>query len=98
MFIKSLRICVIALTLCVANAWASPTSLEGTVKAPDGRPVSNADVRIEAKDASRLSKTVKTDAEGQYVCNGLTAGNFRVRLVVNGAVHGTVAHATTALS
>jgi hypothetical protein len=97
MLIKSLRIAVVGLTVCVANAWASPTSLEGTVKAPDGRPVSNADVRIEAKDASRFSKTVKTDAKGQYVCNVLAAGNFRVTLIVNGATKATINNAAAKL-
>ena len=94
MFTKSLQICVIGLTICVANAWASPTSLEGTVKAPDGRPISNADVRIAAKDGSKFSKAVKTDAKGQYVCSGLAAGTFRVTLVVNGAAKATYNAAT----
>jgi carboxypeptidase family protein len=94
MFIKSLRIAVVGLAVCVANAWASPTSFEGTVKAPDGRPIGNADVRVEARGASKFSKTVKTDAKGQYVCNGLAEGTFRVTLVVNGAVKATYNAAT----
>jgi carboxypeptidase family protein len=94
MFIKSLRVAVVALTVCVANAWASPTSFEGTVKAPNGQPVSNAEIRIEAKDGSKFSKAVKTDGKGQYVCNGLAEGTFRVTLVLNGAVKATYNAAT----
>ena len=97
MFIKSLRIAVVGLAVCVANAWASPTSFEGTVKAPDGRPVGNADVRVEAIGASKFSKTVKTDAKGQYVCNGLAEGTYKVTLVVNGAIRAQIKNASAPL-
>jgi len=93
MFIKSFRVGAVALIVCAATAWASPTAIEGTVKDPTGRPVSNADVRVEGN----VSKVVKTDAKGNYNCAGLTEGTFRVTLVVNGAVKATINNAGTKL-
>jgi hypothetical protein len=93
MFIKSLGIAVVALTVCVASAWASPTAIEGTVKDPAGRPVSNADVRVEGK----VSKVVKTDAKGNYNCAGLTEGTYKVTLVVNGAIRAQIKNASAKL-
>jgi len=70
-------------------AWAG-AALEGTVKAPDGRPVKNAQVRIEAK-GGKFAKTITTDAKGHYFCDGLTAGtDYNVALVVNGSVKASI--------
>ena len=48
--------------------------LEGFVKDPAGRPIKGADVRIEAKN---FSKIVKTDANGRYVCDGLGVATYK---------------------
>jgi hypothetical protein len=93
MFVKSFRVGAIALIVCAATAWASPTAIEGTVKDPTGRPVSNADVRVEGK----VSKVVKTDAKGNYNCPGLTEGNYKVTLVVNGTVKAQIKNGSTKL-
>jgi hypothetical protein len=70
-------------------AWAG-AALEGTVKAPDGRPMKNAQVRIEAK-GGKFAKTITTDAKGHYFCDGLTAGtDYNVALVVNGSVKASI--------
>jgi carboxypeptidase family protein/macroglobulin-like protein len=70
-------------------AWAG-SALEGTVKAPDGRPIKNAQVRIEAK-GGQFAKTITTDAKGHYFCDGLTAGtDYNVTLVVNGSVKASI--------
>jgi len=90
MFIKSLRISFVGLIVFAASAWAAPSALEGIVKDPAGQPLKGADVRVEAKGGSNFSKTVKTDVKGQYVCNVLTAGNYRVTLLVNGAVKASI--------
>ena len=93
MFIKSFRVGAIAVIVCAATAWASPTAIEGTVKDPTGRPVSNADVRLEGK----VSKVVKTDAKGNYNCAGLTEGTYKVTLVVNGAIKAQIKNASAKL-
>jgi hypothetical protein len=95
MFIKSLQMGFIGLVLCVATAWAATSVLQGTVKDPKGHPIKGADVRIETKDGSKLIKTVKTDANGHYVSDGLPAGVYRVTLVVNGAVKTSINNTKT---
>jgi 5-hydroxyisourate hydrolase-like protein (transthyretin family) len=95
MLIKSLQMGFIGLVLCVVTAWAATSVLQGTVKDPKGHPIKGADVRIEAKDGSKLIKTVKTDANGRYVSDGLPAGVYRVTLVVNGAVKTSINNTKT---
>jgi hypothetical protein len=89
-FIKSLRIGCVGLILFAASAWAATSVLQGVVKDPNGRPVKGADIRIEAKDGSRLLKTVKTDVNGHYVSDALPAGSYRVTLILNGAVKASI--------
>jgi 5-hydroxyisourate hydrolase-like protein (transthyretin family) len=95
MSIKSLQIGFIGLVLCVASVWAAAAVIQGTVKDANGRPIKGADVRIETKDGSKLFNTVKTDANGRYVSNGLAVGVYRVTLVVNGAVKGSITDTKT---
>src|SRR5438132_10988892 len=92
---KLLRVVFIGLVLCVATAWAATSTLQGIVKDPKGHPIKGADVRIESKDGSKLIKTVKTDANGRYVSDGLPAGVYRVTLVVNGAVKASINNTKT---
>jgi hypothetical protein len=77
---KSLILTLVGMLLVTFSA-AAGTSVEGVVKDPTGRPIKGADVRVEAKNFSKL---VKTDANGRYVCNGLGVGTYRVTLVQNG--------------
>jgi carboxypeptidase family protein len=93
-FIKSLRIGFIGLMLFVASAWAASSVLEGIVKDAKGHPVEGADIRIETKNGGRLLTTVKTDAKGRYILEGLPAGNYRVTLVVKGAVKTSINNTT----
>jgi Carboxypeptidase regulatory-like domain len=95
MFIKSLRIGVIGLVLCVASAWAGPSSIQGTVNDAKGQPIKGADVRIESKDGKQLFNTVKTDGKGRYISQGLAPGVYRVSLVVNGAVKASIMNTKT---
>jgi hypothetical protein len=84
--IKPFRIGFIALILFVASAWGAGSVLEGTVKDAKGHPIEGAGIRIETKNGGRLFTTVKTDVHGRYILEGLPAGNYRITLVVNGAV------------
>jgi hypothetical protein len=78
---------LLGLVLLSGSAWAAPSSLEGTVRDAQGQVIKGADIRIEAKDGSRFSKTVRSDAKGHYVYGGLTGGStYQVTLLINGAM------------
>jgi hypothetical protein len=87
---KSLRIGLIGLFAFSLNAWSGTPGLEGIVKAADGRPIKNAQVRIEAK-SGKFAKAVTTDANGRYSCDGLTAGaEYKVTLLVDGKIKASI--------
>jgi carboxypeptidase family protein len=94
-FLKSLLIGFIGLILCVASAWAGPSSIQGIVKDAKGQPIKSADVRIESKDGKQLFNTVKTDGKGRYISEGLAPGVYRVTLVVNGAAKTSIMNTKT---
>jgi hypothetical protein len=79
---------LLTFTVCAGGS----SALEGIVKDPAGRPVKGADVRIEAKN---FSKIVKTDAKGHYVCDGLGVATYKVSLLINGQVKASIANAKT---
>jgi hypothetical protein len=95
MFIKSLQIGLMGFLLCAATAWAGPASIQGIVKDAKGQAIKGADVRIESKDGKQLFNTVKTDAKGRYISQGLAPGVYRVTLVVNGAVKTSIMNTKT---
>src|SRR5437867_11944000 len=95
MLTKLLRMGIIGLMLCAANAWAGPASIQGIVKDAKGQPIKGADVRIESRDGKQLFGTVKTDAKGRYISQGLQPGVYRVSLVVNGAVKASITNTKT---
>src|SRR5438094_7043691 len=96
MFIRSLQIGLMGfLLLCAASAWAGPASIQGVVKDAKGQPIKGADVRIESKDGKQLFNTVKTDAKGRYISQGVAPGVYRVTLVVNGAVKASIMNTKT---
>src|SRR5204862_3055215 len=68
--------------------------LQGVVKDAKGDPIQDADIRIEATNTGRLLTTVKTNVNGRYSLESLAAGNYRVTLVVNGAVKASVNNTT----
>jgi hypothetical protein len=75
-----------------ATTTAAPVTgtLQGIVKDPKGHPIKSADIRIETKNKGTLLKTVKTDANGRYISDGLPARTYRVTLVVNGTVKASI--------
>jgi len=95
MFIKSLQIGLTGFFLCAAAAWAGPASIQGVVKDAKGQPIKGADVRVESRDGKQVLNTVKTDARGHYVSQGLQPGVYRVSLVVNGAVKAAISNTST---
>jgi len=95
MFTKSLRIGLIGFVLCAATAWAGPAAIQGLVKDAKGQAIKGADVRIESKDGKQQFNTVKTDAKGRYISEGLPVGIYRVTLVVNGTVKASITNTKT---
>ena len=91
---KSLILSLIGLLLVAFSVFAGTSVLEGVVKDVTGRPIQGADVRIEAKN---FSKILKTDASGHYVTHGLAPGTYKVMLVINGQVKASFLDAKTQL-
>ena len=91
---KKIIVGFIGLILLVASARAASSVLEGIVKDAKGRPIEGADIRIETKNGGKLLTTVKTDANGRYILDGLPAGNYRITLVVHGAVKSSINNTT----
>ncbi|MGE5212674.1 MAG: carboxypeptidase-like regulatory domain-containing protein [Nitrospirota bacterium] len=87
---KSIWIAFVGVMLFVASASAASSILRGIVKDANGHPIKGADIRVEATKTGRLLTTVKTNANGRYSLEGLAAGNYRVTLVVNGAVKSSI--------
>src|SRR5438552_2748753 len=92
---KSPQIGFIALVLCAASAWAGPSSIQGIVKDVKGQPIKGADVRVESRDGKQQFNTVKTDAKGRYISQGLQPGVYRVSLLMNGAVKASITNTKT---
>ena len=65
------------------------------MKDAKGQAIKGADVRVESKDGKQQFNTVKTDAKGRYISEGLPVGIFRVTLIVNGAVKASVTNTKT---
>ena len=94
MFIKSIWIGFIGVMLFVASASAAGSLLQGIVKDANGHSIQGADIRIEATNTGRLLTTVKTNVNGRYSLESLAPGNYRVTLVVNGAVKASINNTT----
>jgi hypothetical protein len=95
MLTKLLRIGVVGLMLCAGTAWAGPASIQGIVNDAKGKPIKNADVRIESRDGKQLVGNVKTDSKGRYILQGLQPSVYRVSLIVNGAVKASITNTKT---
>jgi hypothetical protein len=94
MFIKSIRMGFVGVFVSAVSAWAAGSGVEGVVKDSNHKPVANAEVHIDAKDGVTKSKIVKTDSSGHYSCPGLPAGDYKVTLLVAGAVKATINNST----
>src|ERR1700722_2708907 len=69
------------------SAWAQTAAFEGIIKAPDGKPVPNAVMKIERQDV-KGNYQVKTDKKGHYFYGGLPLGNYKITVVVDGQAPG----------
>ena len=92
MLSKSIILSLIGVLFVAFSVSAGTSVLEGVVKDASGRPIKGADVRIEAKN---FSKILKTDASGRYVTDVLAVGTYQVTLVINGQVKASIRDAKT---
>ena len=69
---------------------AQASGIEGKVRGVDGRPLQNAEVRIERKDKTGAPVTIQTNAKGSYVSSALPAGTYKISVVENGKVKSNV--------
>lgn len=90
------RLVIAGFAVAAGNLCAGSPAIEGTVTDTNGRPLSGADVRIEKSGGSSWNKTVRTDSRGHFISDGLVAGgNYRVNLVVSGAVKASINNVVT---
>jgi len=73
----------------VFSGTAFGQSIEGVVRGSDGKPVKDAEVRVEGK-GKRIVATTKTDARGHYSSNQLSPGVYKISVVMDGAVKSSV--------
>src|ERR1700693_1107120 len=84
------RLLLLGALIFTGNVFAGTSAVEGIVKDANGRPISGADVRVEAR-TSGSSWLVKTDARGHYIYGGLNPGTaYRVTLLINDAAKASI--------
>jgi len=64
---------------------AASASLTGTVRDAQGKPVGEAVVQLQDKDAG-VTTTARTDSDGSYKFSAIAAGIYSLRIVINGSV------------
>ncbi len=82
---RSLLTLVSSSFLITTLAFAGKSGIEADVNdAANGKPIPNAQVRIEPFDKKSKPIVVKPDAKGHITVSGLSAGSYRVTAVVDG--------------
>jgi hypothetical protein len=69
---------------------AQASGIEGWVRGVDGRPLQNAEVRIERQDKTGAPVTIQTNAKGSYASSALPTGTYKISVVENGKVKSNV--------
>ena len=69
---------------------AQASGIQGEVRGVDGRPLQNAQVRIERKDKAGAPVTMQTNAKGSYSSSALPVGIYKISVVENGKVKSNV--------
>jgi len=87
MTFRNLAVAATGMALLAFSAFAQITTIEGNVKAADGKPVQGAEVRITRTDIKGNYKT-KTDKKGHYLYMGLPMGMYNVEVWVDGKIAG----------
>lgn len=69
--------------LLAGGAAVQAATIQGTVKGPDGKAISGAEVRIEGIKDTQALKSVKTDQKGNYVFKDVAVGTYKLTTWVN---------------
>ncbi|MEY2440122.1 MAG: hypothetical protein QOI34_1507 [Verrucomicrobiota bacterium] len=69
---------LLSLALITTGARADTVSIQGDVRAPDGKALSGGDVKIERVDAQASIANTQTDAKGHYSFRGLPIGTYKL--------------------
>jgi Carboxypeptidase regulatory-like domain len=78
------------------SALAQKSTIQGSAADTSGKPLKNAEVRIQNEKTKTVPLTVKTDAKGHFVAAGLPVGVYTVSVVLNGTVKWSAAHVKAA--
>ena len=82
---------VLGALICNGHVFGQTSAVEGVIKDSNGRPLTGAEIRIEARNRSAWNRHVKSDAKGHYVLDGLAPGTtYRATLLLNGAVKASI--------
>jgi Carboxypeptidase regulatory-like domain len=94
MFYRALIISLFLQATFILSATASP-AIQGDVLGTDGKPLRRAEIRIERKDKKSAPITTRTDTKGYYAANGVSAGVYKISVVVDGAEKSAIKVKTT---
>ncbi len=78
--------------LFAATAFAQKATIQGDAGDANGRPLPNAQVRIQSSNAKSGPVMVKTNKKGHFTAGGLPAGTYTVAVLVDGAVKWSAAN------
>ena len=89
--LRSMKACALGALILAGNLFAAGSTVEGTVKDANGRPISGAEIKVEARNGARGSNLVRSDSRGHYIYDGLAPGvTYRVTLLLNGSVKASI--------
>lgn len=88
-------VCLSALVFA-ASALAQKSTIQGIAADIGGKPLKNAEVRIQNEKSKTVPVMVKTDAKGHFVAADMPAGVYTVSVVLNGTVKWSAAHVKAA--
>ena len=78
--------------LFTTSAFGQRSGIEGTTGGVNGKPLKNAEVRIQQEKAKTAAIVVKTDNKGHFVASNVPAGVYTVTVIFDGAVKWSAAH------
>jgi len=85
------RLLFVTTLIWAGTLFAQTSAVEGIIKDPNGRALSGAEIRVEAKNGSAWTRHCKTDSKGHYILDGLAPGTiYRVTLRVDGAAKASI--------
>lgn len=94
MKLRNLAVAATTMAFAAVSAFAQITTIEGTAKGPDGKPIEKAEVQIVRTDIKGNYKT-KTDKKGHYLYMGLPMGTYDITLMVDGKAADAVKNVRT---